>query len=62
MAAPELRTMRTVRQLIDARAISEPRATYFIAPHTGHSLTFKELRDSCVAVSAMLARMGPAAG
>ena len=58
MAAPELRTMRTVRQLIDARAISEPRATYFIAPHTGHSLTFKGLRDSCVAVSAMLAAWG----
>ena len=55
MAAPELRPMRTVRQLIDARAVSDPSATYFIAPHTGHSLTFKELRDSCVAVSSMLA-------
>ena len=58
MAAPELRTMRTVRQLIDARAISEPSATYFIAPHTGRLLTFKELRDSCVAVSMMLAARG----
>jgi long-chain acyl-CoA synthetase len=58
MAAPELRTMRTVRQLIDARAISEPNATYVIAPHTGRSLTFTELRDSCVAVSAKLAARG----
>jgi long-chain acyl-CoA synthetase len=58
MAAPELRTMRTVRQLIDARATSEPSATYFIAPHTGHSLTFKELRDSCVAVSMLFAAHG----
>jgi acyl-CoA synthetase (AMP-forming)/AMP-acid ligase II len=58
MAAPELRTMRTVRQLIDARAASEPLATYFIAPHTGRSLTFKELRASCVAVSSMLAARG----
>ena len=47
MAAPELRTMRTVRQLIDARR-RDPSATYFIAPHTGRSLTFEELRDSCV--------------
>lgn len=50
--------MRTVRQLIDARAISQPGATYFIAPHTGQSLTFQELRDSSVAVSAMLAARG----
>ncbi len=50
--------MRTVRQLIDARATDDPGATYVIAPHTGHSLTFKALRDSCVAVSAMLAARG----
>ena len=50
--------MRTVRQLIDVRAASDPSATYFIAPHTGQSLTFKELRDSCVAVSSMLADHG----
>ena len=55
MAAPEL---RTIRQLIDARAVTDPSATYFIAPHTGRSLTFSELRDSCVRVSAMLAARG----
>ena len=58
MAAPDLRTMRTVRELIDVRATSDPSATYFIAPHTGRSLTFKELRDSCVAVSTMIAARG----
>ena len=62
MVAPELRTMRTVRQLIDARAISDPSATYFIAPHTGQSLTFQELRDSCMAVSMMLASRGAQPG
>ena len=50
--------MRTVRQLIDARVAGDPGATYFIAPHTGHSLTFGQLRDSCVAVSSMLAARG----
>ncbi|HVE89598.1 MAG TPA: AMP-binding protein, partial [Burkholderiaceae bacterium] len=49
---------RTVRQLIDARAISDSSATYFIAPHTGRSLTFGELRDSCISVSSMLAARG----
>ena len=62
MAAPELRTMRTVRQLIDARATSDPNATYFIAPHTGRSLTFTKLRDSCVAVSGLLAARGAQPG
>jgi acyl-CoA synthetase (AMP-forming)/AMP-acid ligase II len=55
MAAPEL---RTIRQLIDARAVTDPSATYFVAPHTEGSLTFSELRDSCVRVSAMLAARG----
>ena len=58
MAAPELRTMRTVRQLIDARATSDPNATYFTAPHAGRSLTFTELRDSCVVVGGILAARG----
>ena len=31
---------------------------FFIAPHTGRSLTFGELRDSCTAVSAMLKARG----
>ena len=62
MAAPELRTMSTVRQLIDARAISEPNATFVIAPHIGHSLTFTKLRDSCVTVSALLAARGAQPG
>lgn len=50
--------MRTVRQLIDARAISDPHATFFIAPHTNRELTFEQLRDSCVAVSTLLAARG----
>jgi len=52
------REMRTVRQLIDARAVSDPHATFFVAPHTGRSLTFNELHDSCIAVSALLAARG----
>ncbi len=59
MAAPEL---RTVRELIDARASDNPDATFFIAPHTGRSLTYRELRDSCVDASAMLAARGLQAG
>jgi acyl-CoA synthetase (AMP-forming)/AMP-acid ligase II len=65
MAAPDccnMSTMRTVRQLIDARAICDPGATLFIAPHTGQSLTFGELRDSCIAVSGMLAARGAQPG
>jgi len=58
MAAPELGSTRTLRQLIDARAAADPHATFFIAPHTDRSLTFNELRDSCIAVSAMLAARG----
>ena len=54
MAAHE----RTVRQLIDARSVSNPHGTYFVAPHTTRSLTFNDLRDSCIAVSAMLAARG----
>ena len=50
--------MRTVRQLVDARAATDPHAAFFIAPHTGRSLTFGELRDSCIAVGAMLATRG----
>jgi acyl-CoA synthetase (AMP-forming)/AMP-acid ligase II len=50
--------MRTVRQLVDARAASDPHSVFFIAPHTGRSLTFGELRDSCIAVGAMLAMRG----
>ena len=37
-------------------------ATYFIAPHTGRSLTFGELRDSCVARQRDAAGAWPAAG
>ena len=50
--------MRTVRQLVDARAATDPHSVFFIAPHTGCSLTFGELRDSCIAVGAMLAMRG----
>src|ERR671913_492306 len=50
--------MRTVRQLVDACAAADPHSVFFIAPHTGRSLTFKELRDSCITVGAMLAMRG----
>ena len=50
--------MRTVRQLVDDRAGADPGATFFIAPHTGRSLTFGELRDSCTVVSEMLKARG----
>ncbi|HKO66811.1 MAG TPA: AMP-binding protein [Burkholderiaceae bacterium] len=50
--------MRTVRQLVDARATSDPQETFFIAPHTGRSLTFGELRNSCGAICAMLQARG----
>jgi long-chain acyl-CoA synthetase len=50
--------MQTVRSLIDARAASDPQAVFFVSPHTGRSLTFGELRDSCIAASAVLAARG----
>jgi long-chain acyl-CoA synthetase len=50
--------MRTIRQLVDDRAGADPGATFFVAPHTGRSLTFGELRDSCTAVGAMLKARG----
>ena len=58
MAVPELRVQRTVRQLVDASAARDPHATFLIAPHTGRSLTFSELRDSCLTVAGVLAALG----
>lgn len=48
----------TVRELIEAQARARPDQTYFIAPHTGASLTFAQLRASCLRVGAMLATHG----
>lgn len=50
--------MRTVRELIEARARADPDAVFFVSPHTARSLTFGELRESCIATGAMLASRG----
>jgi acyl-CoA synthetase (AMP-forming)/AMP-acid ligase II len=52
----------TVRALIDARAAQAPDDVYFIAPHTGRTLTFGALAMSCRAVAAALAARGLAPG
>jgi acyl-CoA synthetase (AMP-forming)/AMP-acid ligase II len=61
MGANEMGTanqMRTIRELIDARARLQPDDAYFVSPHTARSLTFGELRASCIATSALLAARG----
>lgn len=55
MGADEL---RTIGALIDARADATPEAVYLIAPHTGGTLTFGELRESCICIGGMLAARG----
>ena len=55
-------TARTVRALIEARAADRPEDVYFIAPHTGRSLSFGELARDCRAVSEALAARGLAPG
>jgi acyl-CoA synthetase (AMP-forming)/AMP-acid ligase II len=54
--------LHTVRALIDARAAQAPDDVYFIAPHTGRTLTFGALAMSCRAVAAALAARGLASG
>ena len=54
-AAPELRRCARSASSSTRRAARRSAARpIFIAPHTGRSLTFGELRDSCIAVSALL--------
>ena len=50
--------MTTVAELIEAQAAQRPGATYFVAPETGRTLTFRQLRDSCASVAAYLASRG----
>jgi long-chain acyl-CoA synthetase len=54
--------MTTVRSLVDAQASARPASTYFLATETGRSLTFGELRASCLGVSAFLAGKGVETG
>jgi acyl-CoA synthetase (AMP-forming)/AMP-acid ligase II len=48
----------TVRELIDAQAVARPDAAYFVAADTGHTLTFRELRDGGRRIAGLLARRG----
>ena len=48
----------TVARLIEAQALARPDAVYFVAPETGRTLTFGELRDSCASVQGALAARG----
>jgi acyl-CoA synthetase (AMP-forming)/AMP-acid ligase II len=52
----------TVRELIDAQAVARPDAAYFVAADTGHTLTFRELRDGGRRIAGLLARRGLAPG
>jgi acyl-CoA synthetase (AMP-forming)/AMP-acid ligase II len=54
--------MQTVRALIDAQAAAHPHGTYFVAPHTGLTLDFGALMQSCHNVCALLAAHGLAPG
>ena len=54
--------MQTVRALVDAQAAARPRAPYFVAAHTGQSLDFGALAQSCRNVGALLAARGLAPG
>jgi long-chain acyl-CoA synthetase len=54
--------MQTVRALIDAQAAAHPHGTYFVAPHTGRTLSFGGLMQSCHNVCALLTAHGLAPG
>jgi acyl-CoA synthetase (AMP-forming)/AMP-acid ligase II len=52
----------TVRELVDAQAVAQPAGTYLVAPHTGATMSFSELAQSCRTVSGWLAQRGHAPG
>ena len=56
------RSMKSVRELVDACAARAPDAVYLVAPESGRRITFGELADSCRAVQVWLEQRGLAPG
>jgi long-chain acyl-CoA synthetase len=56
------RSMKSVRDLVDACAARAPDAVYLVAPESGRRISFGELADSCRAVQGWLELRGLAPG
>ncbi|MBI5118807.1 AMP-binding protein [Candidatus Poribacteria bacterium] len=50
--------MRTIRHIIDERAERYPDKVYLIAPETGLTLTYGQLRQDCIYLGQYLAKLG----
>ena len=50
--------MRTIRHLVDTRAAEQPTAAYLIAPETGATLNYAQLRQDSIDLSRYLQGMG----
>ncbi len=50
--------MRTLREVIDAWAVAQPDAPFLLAPEPGAVVTYSELRQSAIALDAVLAAAG----
>jgi len=50
--------LRTIRAVIDAQAERAPDAPYLLAPETGTTITYAQLRDICEALGSELAAAG----
>jgi long-chain acyl-CoA synthetase len=53
---------RTIRAVLDRQAAERPDATYVIAPETGRTLTFAELRAASIELAGFLEARGIASG
>jgi len=50
--------LRTIRAVIDAQAERQPDVPYLLAPETGATITYAQLRDLCEALGSELAAAG----
>jgi long-chain acyl-CoA synthetase len=50
--------MRTIRRHIDTRAATQPDSPYLIAPETGQTLTYADLRRDSIALARYLLALG----
>ena len=54
--------MRTIRHFVDQRAASQPDRLYLIAPETGRTISYADLRRQSIALTRHLCSLGLAKG
>ena len=50
--------IKTIRELVDRMAETQPKATFLISPETGRVLTFRELQEQSSLLSTLLRQLG----